>query len=52
MIFSRIKRTVNSIQKKHRHLEKEKQHQLESIEKMYANLESKNAELQEREKKH
>ena len=52
MIFSRIKGTVNSIKKKHRHLEKEKQHQLESIEKMYANLESKDAELQEREKKH
>lgn len=42
---------MNSIQKKHRHLEKEKQHQLDSIEKMYANLESKDAELQEREKK-
>jgi predicted PurR-regulated permease PerM len=52
MIFRRIKKTVKSIQKKQRNLEKEKQHQLESIEKMYANVEAKDAELQEREKKH
>jgi predicted PurR-regulated permease PerM len=52
MIFRRIKRTVTSIQKKHRHLEKDKEHQLEVIEKMYANLEAKDAELAEREKKH
>jgi hypothetical protein len=37
---------------KEQYLEKEKQEQLESIEKMYANLESKDAALQEREKKH
>jgi hypothetical protein len=52
MIFRRIKQTVKTIQKKQRNLEKDKQHQLDSIEKMYANLESKDAELQEREKKH
>ena len=52
MIFSRIKQTLKSIQKRHRNLEKEKEHQLENIEKMYENLEARDNELQEREKKH
>ena len=52
MIFRRIKHTVKAIQKRHRNLEKDKEHQLEAIEKMYANLEAKDADLQEREKKH
>jgi hypothetical protein len=52
MIFRRIKRTVTSLQKNHRRLEKEKEQQLAEIEKMYANLEAKDAEIQDREKKH
>lgn len=52
MIFRRIKTTVKSIQKRHKRLEKDKQEQLDTIEKMYSNLEAKDAELLEREKKH
>lgn len=51
MIFRRIKRTVTSLQKNHRRLEKEKEQQLADIEKMYANLEAKDAAIIEREKK-
>lgn len=40
------------MQKKHRNLERDKQQQLDAIEKMYANLEAKDAALVEREKKH
>ncbi len=51
MIFRRIKKTVTSLQQRHKRLEKDKEKQLDHIEKMYANLESKDAQLQEREKK-
>jgi predicted PurR-regulated permease PerM len=51
MIFRRIKKTVTTLQQRRKRLEKDKEKQLDHIEKMYANLESKDAQLQERERK-
>lgn len=52
MFFTRVKKTVTSFQQRQKRMEREREKQINQIEKMYADLEAKDADLQEREKKH